>query len=48
MFSKCSLVWNMMLAELFQEGSNFGHLEFKPGDVHRHHPVAHILEEFIS
>jgi hypothetical protein len=23
-------------------------LEFKPGDVHRHHPSAHILDEFVS
>jgi hypothetical protein len=38
----------MLLAVLFQRGPKFGHLEFKPGDVHRHHPIAHIFEEFIS
>jgi hypothetical protein len=38
----------MLLAILFQKGPKFGHLEFKPGDVGKHHPIAHILEEFIS
>jgi hypothetical protein len=34
----------MLLAVLFQKGLKFGHLEFKPGDVHGNHPIAHILE----
>jgi hypothetical protein len=37
----------MLLAVLFQKGSKFGHLEFEPGDVRGHHPIAHILEKFI-
>jgi hypothetical protein len=48
MFSKCWLVWNMLLAVLFQKWPKFGHLEFKPGDFRGHHPVTHILEEFVS
>jgi hypothetical protein len=31
-----------------KKGPKFGHLEFKSGDVRGHHPIAHILEEFIS
>jgi hypothetical protein len=42
------MVWNMLLALLFDKGPKFGHLEFKPADVREHHPVAHILEEFVS
>jgi hypothetical protein len=38
----------MLFAVLFLKGPKFGHSEFKPGNVHGHHPVAHILEEFIS
>jgi hypothetical protein len=38
----------MLLAALLQKGPKFGNLEFKPGDVYRHHPIAHILEECIS
>jgi hypothetical protein len=37
----------MLLAVLFQKGPKFRHLEFKPGDVCEHHPIGHILEEFI-
>jgi hypothetical protein len=48
MFSMCSLVWNMLLAVLFQKGLKFRHLDFKPGHVRGHHPIAHILEEFVS
>jgi hypothetical protein len=38
----------MLLAVLLQKGLKFGHLEFKPGDVRVHNPIAHILEEFVS
>jgi hypothetical protein len=38
----------MLSAVLFQKGQKFGNLEFKPEDVHEHHPIAHILEEFVS
>jgi hypothetical protein len=38
----------VLLAVLFQKGLKFGHLEFKPGDDGGHHPLAHILEEFVS
>jgi hypothetical protein len=38
----------MSLAVLFQKGAIYGHLEFKPVDVRGHHPIAHILEEFVS
>jgi hypothetical protein len=38
----------MLLAVHFQKGPKFRYLEFKPGDVHRHHPSAHILDEFVS
>jgi hypothetical protein len=38
----------MLLAVLFQKESKLGYLEFKPGDVHGHHPIAHILEEYVS
>jgi hypothetical protein len=38
----------MLLAVLFQKALKFGHLEFKPGDVCGHHPIANILEDFVS
>jgi hypothetical protein len=38
----------MLLVVLFQKGMKFRLLEFKPGDVRRHHPVACIFEEFVS
>jgi hypothetical protein len=36
----------MLLAVL--KKTKFEHLELKPGDVRGHHPIAHILEEFVS
>jgi hypothetical protein len=49
MFSKkCLLVWNTLLAVLLQKGPKFGHLEFKPEDVRKHHVTEHIPEEFTS
>jgi hypothetical protein len=38
----------MLLAVRFKKGPKFGHLEFKLGDICGHHPIAHILEEFVS
>jgi hypothetical protein len=38
----------MLLAVLFKKEPKFRHSEFKLGDVHGHHPIGHILEEFIS
>jgi hypothetical protein len=38
----------MLLAVLLGKESKFEHLEFKPGDVGGHHPIAHILEEIFT
>jgi hypothetical protein len=37
----------MLLAVLFQKQPKFRHLVIKPGHVCGHHPIAHILEEFV-
>jgi hypothetical protein len=38
----------MLLVVLFQKESKFRHLELKPGEVRGQHPIAYILEEFVS